>query len=128
MNVNSKPTNAEYDAKKQQSKYDAIRDGQKIDVGSVGTSQFSTPNSVTWDHNGIQAQSVFVPDSTSDYEQLGFIHGANGQKNERDNQPYALARIAYDNGYVRGKVVHKPFTNEGTLNRYAKQLKERILG
>lgn len=128
MNTNSKPTNAEYDAKKQQSKYDAIRSGQKIDVGSVGTSQFSTPNSVTWDHNGIQAQSVYIPESTADYEQLGFVHGSNGQKNERDSQTSAISRIAYDNGYARGKVVHTPFTNEGKLNRYARQLKERILG
>lgn len=59
--------------------------------------------------SGIQTWSRFVPESTEDYDELGFIHGSNGQPRASFSYLNRQAGIAYNQGYNRGQAAHKPF-------------------
>lgn len=66
-------------------------------------------------HSGIQTWSRFVPVTTDDCYELGFIYGANDRPFEEgsviaENARFIEGMQAYQWGYIKGRAVHKPFT------------------
>lgn len=64
--------------------------------------------------SGIQPWSRFTPESTEDYEELGFIHGSNALPFKFPTTDRA-SMAAYNRGYVRGEQNHKPFDENGNV-------------